>query len=49
MKIILKNQQRRIILPFLLLLSGVTSTVVANPLGRLADQWYVGGSLGRAI
>ncbi len=48
MKIIIKNQRRKIMLPFLLLLGGMTSTVLANPLGRLADQWYVGGSLGQS-
>jgi len=30
----------------LVALGGIISSVTANPLGNLSDQWYVGGSLG---
>ncbi len=48
MKTIIKNQKIKRILPFLLLLGNLTSTTLANPLEHLADQWYVGGSLGQS-
>lgn len=36
------------ILPYFLLLSSINTSVIANPLGNLADHWYVGGSLGQS-
>jgi OOP family OmpA-OmpF porin len=46
MKII--TQQKIIIILYLLILTGFSSFALANPLGNLADQWYIGGSLGQS-
>ena len=40
-------QQKLVIIPCLLMLSGI-SPAQASPLGNLADQWYIGGSLGQS-
>lgn len=41
-------QQKTIIILCLLMLNGMSSSALANPLGNLADQWYIGGSLGQS-
>ena len=41
-------QQKIVIIPFLLILGSIISPAKASPMGNLADQWYIGGSLGQS-
>ena len=42
------TQQKIAIIPCLLLFGSLTAPAQAGPLGNLADEWYIGGSLGQS-
>ncbi len=42
------NQYKVMILSSIVILTGYLSPAVANPIGNLADNWYIGGSLGQS-